>query len=835
MCSGCCFRSTSRPLEGLAALDRLLAEDAPARTEAATRDLCETVLELADALNRLTGNAHAGLYARLSALERDAAEALARLNRTRRRVWIGLEEITAGLREEAGGKAQPLGALLAAGFPVPEGVAVLRRSCRNYLRQARLEERLEAILARAASPDEDLEALALAARNMILASGPDPEFEARLREAWDHLARGGALAVSARSSASGEDSLERSFAGQYVSVLGITRPEGLVPAFKEVLAGAFSARALAYRSGAGVSGRSLDMAVLIQRMVPARVSGVLFTRDPMRPEEGRMLLTAVPGLGTQAVSGRSPSDLYRPLRDPAGEPPEATPAEIAVKSVAERMAPEGGLVLESWSGPEAREPLLDAQRIAELRLLGLRIEALAGAPQDIEWSLDQDGRLWVLQSRPARMARAGEDRAASSGRVLLEGGLTASPGKAAGVLALARSREDLAGVRRMEGPVILALRQSLVDAAALLPNLAGLLVDLGNPLDHLACLARELGRPMITGLGSATARLTPGQWVLADADRGRVLAADPTVWQGAPRPRERLAETRPDAASDLRRLILSLNLTDAYGPAFSILECRSLHDLVRFIHEKAVLAMFEAGDTAADEAFPLVRRLKDQAGLKFLIIDLGGGLAGGGDGGASASIDLDQVRCEPLLALCRGMSVPGLRWNAPPPGASLSGLLSRSLLDQAGARPLGNPNYALAARDYLNLNARVDFHFVMIDAVCGNNPRANSIRFRFKGGGTAQVQRERRVRFIEEVLKESGFFTNRQGDMVTGLLGEAARETIVACMEMLGRLLGFSRLLDAAMVHEDMPGRVARAFLAGDYALEGLDLSVPEDSEADKA
>ncbi len=135
------------------------------------------------------------------------------------------------------------------------------------------------------------------------------------------------------------------------------------------------------------------------------------------------------------------------------------------------------------------------------------------------------------------------------------------------------------------------------------------------------------------------------------------------------------------------------------------------------------------------------------------------------------------------------------------------------MLDGRSERPVGNPNYALAARDYLNLNARVDYHFAMIDAVCGANPRENSIRFRFKGGGTARVQRERRARFVEEVLREEEFYTTRQGDMVTAALVEGSRETVRDRMEMLGRFLGFSRLLDAVMIDDDMPGRVARAFV----------------------
>ena len=75
---------------------------------------------------------------------------------------------------------------------------------------------------------------------------------------------------------------------------------------------------------------------------------------------------------------------------------------------------------------------------------------------------------------------------------------------------------------------------------------------------------------------------------------------------------------------------------------------------------------------------------------------------------------------------------------------------------------------------------------------------------------------------MSEILKAFGFFTDRRGDMVTGTLAEPTRTEAQERLVMLGRLLGFTRLLDAAMVDDEMPGRVARAFLEGDYALEGL-------------
>lgn len=822
--------NNERALESMAEIDRLLGENEPTRLTAAVAAFCETVLELADGLNRLTDNAYPALYPQLASLEARLEKALGERSLSPRRVWLDLAEVTPDMRQQVGGKAFPLGGLIRAGLPVPEGVCLTRRACREYLRQTRLEDRLQAISRQSASPEADLRDLSVQAKAMIEASTPPEAFVRQLGQAWARLAEGGdGTRISVRSSASSEDGSEHSFAGQYASVLGVDSPEAMLRAFKTVLASAFSDRAMAYRAQAGVGGQSLDMAVLCQKMVDARTAGVLFTRDPMNPESGRMLVTAVPGLGTQAVSGRSPADVYRPARDMAGEPAENTPAEIAEKTRREVQAEAGGLRLEEVAGDERTAPLLAPADIDALRGLALRAEALAGGPRDIEWAIDRQGRVWILQSRPARLGgssrpgRPGAEDVRLPGEVLLQGGVGASPGRAAGRLFAARSRRDLDAAAKAEKPVVLALHQSLVEAASLVSEVAAIVVDMGNPLDHLAALSREQGLPMVTGLGTATTVVEIGRWVLVDGDRGMMLTADPLVWRDAPAAPRRVLKAGGEGKA-LRDLVLPLNLTDAYGPTFSILECKSLHDMVRFIHEKAVIALFEAGDAIAEESFSLVRRIEDESGLSFLIIDLGGALVPGHRGQAGAG----DILCEPLAALCRGMRTPGLRWGKPPPVLGVSGLMSRAMLDGRGERPVGNPNYALASRDYLNLNARVDYHFAMVDAVCGANPRENSIRFRFKGGGTTAVQRERRARFVESVLGEEEFFTTRQKDMVTAVLSEGSRETVRAKMEMLGRFLGFSRLLDAVMVDDDMPDRLARAFLSGDYDLESLAAEVAE-------
>ena len=802
-----------RALALLAETDR---EAEPAALAATVGSLCETVLDLVDGVNRLDDSAHLGLYARLADIRGQLDEALDQAASAAPGLrFPGLDQLGPDARAAAGGKAVALALLRRAGLPVPDGFAIPAAACREHLQRTRIAERLRPLLA------GDDEAAAREIQRMILAADLAPEFREQLAAARARLAPGRPLAV--RSSALAEDGAEHSFAGQYRSILQVTTQTGLEQAFREVLASAFSARVLAYRRRAGLPRDGLDMAVLCLEMVEPRAAGVLFTQDPTAGDGGRLLVSAVPGLGTAAVSGSGAADIYHPARDPAAEPIAATPAQIADKAEREVADPAGGLRTEPVPPEERSAPLLSWDELSELRAQGLRIEALAGGPQDIEWAVDRGGALWILQARPARVAATAATGEDACGRKLLSG-VGASPGRAAGRVARVRTREDLEALARAPGdePLVLVLAQSLPDAARLLHLAAGVAVDLGNPLDHLSTVAREQGVPMATGLGRASEVLQDGDWVLVDGDRGRVLGAQECVWKDftparRPAPRAPAGGRGRDA---VRRLVLPLNLTDAYGPTFSAAECRSLHDLVRYVHEKAVLAMFGAGDQVAAEAFSLVRRLEGVPGMPFLVLDVGGGLAPGPGG---AALDPADIRSEPLAALYAGMTTPGLRWGVAPPVGSVSGLVSRAMLDKRGERPVGEPNYALVARDYLNLNAKVDYHFAMVDAVCGRSARENAIRFRFKGGGTVRVQRERRARLVEEVLLAERFFTSREGDMVTAQFSEGPREVVRDKLVMLGRLLGFSRLLDAAMVDDEMPRRAARAFREGDYALKSLE------------
>lgn len=216
--------------------------------------------------------------------------------------------------------------------------------------------------------------------------------------------RGVGPRMAVRSSALGEDGKTHSHAGVYTSELGV-EPVDLADAVRRAWASWASARARAYRQERGV--RSAGMAVLVQLLVDARASGVCFTVNPLTGSWREMVVEAVWGLGEPLVSGELVPDRYvvrRPRSTPRPMQRVLARTRLAVEneSFAEQprelsLAAEG-VAWRPAEAPHARK--LTREQLLALCRLGLRAEALLGAPQDLEWAVDRAGQLVVLQSRP---------------------------------------------------------------------------------------------------------------------------------------------------------------------------------------------------------------------------------------------------------------------------------------------------------------------------------------------------------------------------------------------------------------------------------------------------
>ncbi len=866
-------------LELLATIDNQLIRGEAVEVRNLIESLLRVTAELVDGLNLLTNDGHTPLYAFHGQMSEKVLALIDSLDTAPVGDFcILLDELPRETAQTSGRKAANLARMRRLSLPVPNGFVCTTTATRRFLGMGKLSADIQRLLRSFEQGQTDLNRTAERIKKIVLDTPLPHDLALAIESAYQKLTKAERgdiesaepLAISVRSSGVAEDGIERSFAGQFTSILNVVGIQALFIAFKEVIASAFSARAISYRLNAGHSPLECDLAVLCQVMAEeVDCAGVLFSVDPSEPESGRMLISAVPGLGTLAVDGSSPADLYHPLRSALTDSalPDVTATDpvltakqkellldgIQINRKTLREIPKDGGGLQQEEIPEslAALPLLNEQTLFRLLYYGQLLENLWGLAQDIEWAYSARKGLYLLQARPLRLATKGRPRRSTDTAEKLLTGSCASPGQVTGCVKIVQSTRNVIEIDKnnsrelSEKPFILVLPQSIVDASNLLSHCAGAIIDIGNPTDHLSCIARELGIPMLTGTEQASKKLKDGQWIILDADNLSVRAASKAISETAlqayrkridrkaitdhaTRLQEFRASTISTEREQLRRRLIPLNLTDAYGSTFSLLECRSIHDIIRYTHEMAVLAMFNTGDMVMDFAGNLLRPLDIGVPFYFLVIDLGGGLRRHQDSflrkqfALHKPLGITDILSIPLKALCEGLNTPGLSWHSGPDTAALTSVMSKTMLDKRGARPAGSFNYALAARDYINLNARVEFHFAMLDSICGRDTHANYIRFRFKGGGAGMERGHRRALFLQYVLEKNGFYTTVIDDLITASLVGASKEQVYEQLIMIGRLLGFSRFLDGIMSDENTPLLLAESFLAGRYDTRDL-------------
>jgi pyruvate,water dikinase len=295
----------------------------------------------------------------------------------------------------AGGKGAALARLATAGLPVPNGFLITTAAYRRFTEANAIQLAIDAALAAVDLDDQATLASAAAAIQARFDGGSLLDaLRAAMLTAYASL--GDMPAVAVRSSATAEDLPGHSFAGQQETLLNVRGAEALLAAVRSCWASLWSARAIAYRERLGVGHADVAMAVVVQVMVAADVSGVLFTANPATGERSELLLNASYGLGEAIVSGAVTPDSFTIERQSR----RVRRSEPGTKEL--MVAPTAGQGVVSRPVPtELRDRATLAEpQLRELAALGLGVEQLfGGQPQDIEWALE-GGRFWLLQSRP---------------------------------------------------------------------------------------------------------------------------------------------------------------------------------------------------------------------------------------------------------------------------------------------------------------------------------------------------------------------------------------------------------------------------------------------------
>ncbi len=750
-------------------------------------------------LDELAPGSYPELFPALSAIQDRIREAVAgRKPRREAPLVVPLAAVDRGWTPDVGSKMATLGeAAGLLGLNVPPGFVITGAAYELLLAHNDLQPEIDRLI-QTSDSDEPAEIFALSSRlrQLVVHAEVPAALADAIAGAYEALAAavGSRPAIALRSSAVGEDSAEASFAGQYATELNI-RPEHLVDAYRQVVASKYSPQAMQYRLQRGLRDDWLAMCVGCMAMVDARAGGVAYTANPGDPTDRRVVISAALGLPKAVVDGRFVADEFILSRE---RPVRLAARHIAAKPGRLTLDPAEGVVREEVVGAQQTAPAVSDAEAVSVAEIALALEDHFGGPQDIEWAVDPDGEVVVLQSRPLQQVAAAAPRAELAGvSPLLAGGLCVSPGAAAG--RVSRVERDSDALRFGDGAV-LVVQHPLPRWAALLPRAAAVVAAGGGIAGHLATVARESGVPALFGLAGAEA-LEEGLEITVDASGRALYAGRIDALLGAERRHASAIAGSPVHATllDALALIAPLNLLDPSDVSFRPASCRTLHDITRFCHEKAVREMFDFG---RQHRFPKheSKQLYHNVPMQWWVLDLEDGFNRPLTG---KYVRLADIGCRPMLALWRGMvAVP---WEGPPAmsGRGFASVLFEATANPALATPFRKPyaqqNYFMISSTFMNLQSRFGFHFAAVETVAGERDHENYLGFSFKGGAADLERRAGRVAMICEILEERGFAVEAREDHATARLAGLPAAVMERQLELVGYLIMHTRQLDMIM------------------------------------
>jgi len=209
-------------------------------------------------------------------------------------------------------------------------------------------------------------------------------------------------------------------------------------------------------------------------------------------------------------------------------------------------------------------------------------------------------------------------------------------------------------------------------------------------------------------------------------------------------------------------------------------------------------------------------RLEADIPLDVFLFDVGGGISTKKIKGQS--VPLQNVSSTPFQSLWKGLSHPDVQWKQKPFDWD-----AYDKIELAGGVPpkrdsFAFASYAVVSADYLHFNLRFGYHFTIVDVMCGDNSAENHCLLRFAGGGGDYNQLSLRIDFLSGVLERLNFIVDKKGDLLEAKLLGFSKETMVQRLDMLGRLLGASKLMDMILDGDEMVARCIEDFYNGRYS-----------------
>ena len=737
-----------------------------------------------------------------------------------------LTDVDDSLSMEVGTKMSRLGEVKKKlSIPIPDGFCLTVKLFEDIMLDSDLRKRKDAIFFDIDFDDiNQVQKACRDAQELFITTHVPDKVVNIIHETFDNnFGENSNIMVSVRSSAIGEDSADYSFAGLHYSALNVSR-DNLVDAVYEVLISKYSPQSVVYRYFSGLRDEDMPMSVGCMKMVDAAIAGVMFTIDPVRDKDV-LLINAVKGLGTIAVSGQITPQTFIVAKTEKAKVIEFKPGN---QQYQEKTKETDGIEKKKISLTYNQIPLLTEKQIKELAGYALKIEEYYGSPQDIEWAIDQTGKIYILQVRPLQIRKKTEEiilpadftkQLDDKYELIIKDGESASGGVAFGEVFVINNLKEINDFPK--GSIIVT-KKTQPELTSLIHKASGFITEIGSTTGHLSIIAREQNIPVLMNVENATSIFNNGMEITLFANEGRVYKGKVVDLINAYNRRKE--NENLFLKSPIHRLwhrvsnyMFKLNLTTPNSARFAPEYCETYHDVIRLAHELSMREMFSFYESARYDSGKTYR-LKFEVPLDIYVINLGGGLK---IKEWKNVITVNDIISKPFNALIAGMTSKGIEWGGPL-AIDVKGFLNIMMTNisdpHKAERDIGSKSYALISDNYVNFFSRLGYHFSRLDALASGEVKNNYINFHFRGGAADAIRKARRAKAITKILESLNFTVINRGDTVISDIRKISDEEIYKLLKDIGRLMGAVRNTDVTMLTDKHIDVFVQGFLEGDPA-----------------
>lgn len=437
-------------------------------------------------------------------------------------LWF--EKISKENANIVGNKADNLGEMIRVGLPVPDGFCVTSFAFDLFISKIGISNIIRKELQNLNMDNsKEVNQISHKIKKQIMSAQMPAELENQIIKNYEELANGENIFVAVRASAANEKIKNASFAGQQVTYLNISQKEKLLKAIKNCFASLFEPRAIFYRIQNNFKHSEIKIAVLVQKMVQADISGVMFTADPIIGDLDKIVIEAGYGLGEAVVSGLINPDHYEILKSKN-------------KIISKKIEDQNWQIIKNDIGKNIHQKLSDKigkkqklsnSQILKLSNLGKEIEKYYNFPQNIEWAIEKN-KIYIIQADPITGIKnlhkknpkieELEDEDFSEHKPILDG-FSASLGIVSGIVKKIEKISEISNIKKGD---ILVAETTSPEFVSAMQNAKAIVTDTGGRTSHAALISRELGIPCVVGTGNATQVLENGQEITVNGTTGKI-------------------------------------------------------------------------------------------------------------------------------------------------------------------------------------------------------------------------------------------------------------------------------------------------------------------------